>query len=112
AGTDEGTNVPALPRRATISTGPSAPAPARDLRAVRRHFAIGLFSVVGVASFNGLSYLKFDTIDGCPLRLNVQYDAARLARIDGKQFHLVNLPVAWETYITQPNFKLDSHFPF
>src|SRR5207249_4711961 len=35
--------------------------------------AIGLLAIVGVASFNGVSYLKFKTIAGCPLRYNVSY---------------------------------------
>jgi hypothetical protein len=78
----------------------------------RRQLAIGVLCGFGVFSFNVLSYLKFKTFEGCPLRYNVQYDAARLVRIDGKQFHLVNLPIALDFYVVRPNFRLESGFPY
>lgn len=67
---------------------------------------------LGVVSFNVLSYVKFRTFEGCPLRLNVQYDAKRLARIDGKQFHLVNVPFMVDRYLLRPNFRLEPRFPY
>jgi hypothetical protein len=79
---------------------------------LRREILIGALCGVGVFTFNIVSYLKFKTFEGCPLRFNVQYDATRLARIDGKQFHLVNLPIAVDSYLVHPNFRLESHFPF
>jgi hypothetical protein len=79
---------------------------------VRRQLLVGALCGAGVFSFNVVSYLKFRTFEGCPLRYNVQYDAARLARIDGKQFHLVNIPIAIESYLLQPNFRLEAGFPY
>jgi len=80
----------------------------RLARGARIAVACGL----GVFSFNVLSYLKFETFEGCPLRLNVQYDAKRLARIDGKQFHAVNVPFMIDRYLLRPNFRLEGRFPF
>lgn len=77
-----------------------------------RQLAIALGCGLGVFSFNVLSYLKFKTFEGCPLRYNVQYDAARLARIDGRQFHLVNLPIAIDSYLIRANFRLERSFPY
>jgi hypothetical protein len=79
---------------------------------LRRHVMVGALCGFGVFSFNIVSYLKFRTFEGCPLRFNVQYDAARLARIDGKQFHLVNLPIAIDSYLVRPNFRLEPGFPY
>ena len=78
----------------------------------RRQLAIVALCGCGVFSFNLVSYLKFKTFEGCPLRYNVQYDAARLARIDGRQFHLVNLPIAIDWYLVRPNFRLEGGFPY
>jgi hypothetical protein len=79
---------------------------------LRRQGAIAVLCGVGVLSFSGVSYLKFRTFEGCPLRYNVQYDAARLARIDGKQFHLANLGINLEHYLFGPNFRLEPRFPY
>jgi hypothetical protein len=81
-------------------------------RWLRQQFTIAVLCGLGVFSFNILSYLKFKTFEGCPLRYNVQYDAARLARIDGKQFHLVNLPVTIDSYLIQANFRIYRSFPY
>lgn len=85
---------------------------ARDPAPRRRASLLILACVAGVFSFNLVSYLKFRTFEGCPLRLNVQYDAARLARIEGKQFHLVNLPFMVDHYLVRPNFRLERRFPY
>jgi hypothetical protein len=77
-----------------------------------RQIGIGVLCGAGVFSFNVLSFLKFGTFEGCPLRYNIQYDAARLARIDGKQFHLVNLPLAIDSYFVRANFRFEPGFPY
>ncbi len=77
-----------------------------------RPLAIGALSVLGVLSFNALSYAKFRTIEGCPLRLNVQYSPARLAKIDSKQFHLGNIPYGLSAYLLRPTFEFSRHFPW
>jgi hypothetical protein len=79
---------------------------------IRRHLAIAALSAAGLASFNGLSYLKFRTFDGAPLRLNLQYDARRLARIDGKNFHVANVPFHFYTYVLRPNLDFQPGFPW
>lgn len=76
------------------------------------HLAIGLLCVVAVFTFNGLSYLKFKTFEGAPLRYSRPYDAARLAKIDGKSFHAVNLPYGAYTYLVRPNLRFESTFPW
>ncbi len=78
----------------------------------RQGVLVAGLAVAGIASFNGVSYLKFRTIEGCPLRLNVQYDAERLARIDGRQFHLSNLRFATFAYLLRPDATLSPYFPY
>lgn len=94
--------------------GRSAPASAPNAAAknVRRHLVVGVCAALGILSFNGLSYLKFHTIEGCPLRYNVQYSAARLARIGGKQFHLSNVRFGLDAYVLHPSLHFTKHFPF
>jgi len=65
-----------------------------------------------VVSFNVLSYLKFGTFEGCPLRLNVQYDEARLARIDGRHFHLANLLPNAGSYLVRAGMVTRQSFPY
>ncbi len=78
-----------------------------------RHLGVGLLCVVGQLSLNGLAYLKFATFDPAPLRLSRPYaDPARLAYIDGKSFHLVNLPHNFDAYVLRPNFRVESRFPW
>ncbi|HEY1109531.1 MAG TPA: hypothetical protein VGE76_12880 [Opitutaceae bacterium] len=77
-----------------------------------RYFKIGVGCVLGILSFNAVSYLKFGTWEGCPLRLNVQYTPQKLAEIDGKNFHLANLRFNSATYLFQPSFALRSSFPY
>lgn len=84
----------------------------RDFSALRRPFAIAVLAGAGVASFNGLSYLKFHTIDGCPLRLNVQYDAKRLSKIDSKQLHFSNLRYGLDTYFFNIRATVLPQFPW
>ena len=85
----------------------------REPRArIRRPLFLAVGCVAGVLTFNGLSYLKFKTFDGAPLHLSRPYDAARLAKIEGKSFHLSNLPFNFYTYLVRPNFRIESHFPW
>ena len=77
-----------------------------------RHIGIGLLSVLGVLSFNGQSYLKFKSFDGAPLKYHVQYNAARLARIDGKNFHPGNLHRNLDAYLLRPLWIFKPTFPY
>ena len=77
-----------------------------------RGLMVGLLATLGVGSFNAVSYLKFGTFDGCPLRLNIQYSPERLAKIDGRQFHLSNLPFSANAYLFQPHANLSPYFPY
>lgn len=83
-----------------------------DPALARRQLLVAALCGVGVFTFNVTSYLKFGTFEGCPLRYNVQYNAERLARIDGRQFHLVNVPIGLDYYLVRPNFRLESGFPY
>ena len=80
--------------------------------AARRELAVLVLAGLGVLSFNGLSYLKFGTFDGSPLRYSVQYTPERLARFDGKNFHLVNVPHNFDVYFVRPDFRLEPKFPY
>ncbi len=77
-----------------------------------RPLALGLSCVLAVFTFNGLSYLKFKTFDGAPLRYSRPYDAERLAKIDGKSFHSANVPFGAYTYFVRPNLRFENKFPF
>ena len=77
-----------------------------------RSFIIGVAAVLGVLSFNVLSYAKFRTFEGCPLRLNVQYSPTRLAKIESKQFHAANVPYGLTAYLLRPTFEFSSLFPW
>jgi hypothetical protein len=73
---------------------------------------VGLLSVLGVLSFNGLSYLKFKSFEGAPLKYHVQYHAARLANIEGRNFHLANVPFGSANYLWRPSYGLRPTFPY
>ena len=107
----------ALPRsgRRTAEAGevdPGGPVASSRLRALRTPFIVGLLAVLGVLSFNGLSYLKFKSFEGAPLRHHVQYHADRLANIGGSNFHLTNIPYGFASYCWRPNFVLRPTFPY
>jgi hypothetical protein len=80
----------------------------------RRHLGVAALAVGGVLSFNGLSYLKFGSFDGAPLRYSVLYssDPARLAHLGGSNFHLGNLAYNFRTYAWQPSVSLHRSFPY
>ena len=85
----------------------------REHRAgLRRPLLLAIACAAGVLTFTGLSYLKFKTLDGAPLHLSRHYDAARLAKIGGRSFHLSNLPFNSYTYLVRPNFRVERHFPW
>ncbi|MES2693163.1 MAG: hypothetical protein V4773_06795 [Verrucomicrobiota bacterium] len=75
-------------------------------------FGIGVASIAGILSFNALSYLKFGTFDGCPLRLKAEYTPQKLAEIDGRNFHLGNLRFNADVYLFRPVFNVQPRFPF
>jgi hypothetical protein len=84
----------------------------RPVTALPRHLGIGALCVVGVLTFNGLSYLKFKTFDGAPLRYSRPYGPERLAHIEGKSFHTANLPYGFYSYFMRPHFRVEPKFPW
>ena len=84
----------------------------RSRSSVFRPLALGLACVLAVFTFNGLGYLKFNTFEGAPLRYSRPYDAARLANIDGQNFHAANVPYGAYTYFVRPNLRFENQFPF
>ncbi len=81
-------------------------------RALCRPFAIALLAALGVLSFNVLSYLKFESFAGAPLRYHVQYNAARLAQIAGSNFHPGNFRHDFDAYVWRPDFTFRPTFPY
>jgi hypothetical protein len=59
---------------------------------------VGALALLAGVSFNALNALKFGSFEGAPLRLHVQYDEVRLARMGHGNFHLVNLPMGAAIY--------------
>lgn len=82
------------------------------LRGTLRPLAIAVAAGLAVLSFNGLSYLKFRSFDGAPLRYHVQYSPERLANIEGRNFHLGNLRYNAGSYLWRPDFELRRTFPY
>lgn len=69
-------------------------------------------AAVGVMSFGAVSYLKFGTVEGCPLRYNVQYTPERLAPLEGRNFHVSNLRFNAACYFLRPAVSLRPNFPY
>lgn len=65
----------------------------------RHAIAIGLAAAAGQLSLNALAYLKFGTLDAAPVKYHVQYSAERLAKTEGRNFHLVNVPHNLSAYL-------------
>lgn len=63
-------------------------------------------------TFPALSYLKFRSFEGAPFKYHVQYDATRLARFQGRNFHLCNLVCNTEAYFLNPNLEWHAAFPY
>ena len=96
-----------------VATGQIIPHLRAGSRKVAARFAcIAGLSAVGLFSFNLVSYLKFGTIEGCPLRYNVQYSAAQLAVLGHRNFHVSNLRFNTDTYLRRPIFELRDEFPY
>jgi hypothetical protein len=81
-------------------------------KARRAPLLVGALAVLGVLSFNALSYLKFQSFDGAPLRYHIQYTPERLAIIGGRNFHLTNLRFNIDSYVWRPSFELRRSFPW
>jgi hypothetical protein len=81
-------------------------------KSAARFGAIGGMAAAGLLSFNLISYVKFGTIEGCPLRYNVQYNAEKLAALDHRNFHFSNLRFNTDTYLRRPIFGLRAEFPY
>ncbi len=81
-------------------------------RAGRGPLVPALVAVAFVLSFNALSYLKFRTFDGAPLKYHVQYDALRVAAIDGRNFHPENFRHNFDAYFWRPALAWRPGFPF
>ena len=62
--------------------------------------------MAGLLSYNGLSYFKFKTFDAMPFQYNEQYNAERVARIEGKGVHLSNVPLNLQAYLLRPKWAL------
>lgn len=77
-----------------------------------RPVGIGVLCIVGVLSFNGVSYIKFGTIEGCPLRFNVQYPPEKLEVLGHRNFHLSNLRFNTDAYLLRPSFSVSGNFPY
>ncbi len=77
-----------------------------------KHFVVGLLCIAGVLSFNAVSYLKFRSFEGAPLKYHVQYESAHLDRIGGRNFHLSNLPYIAEAYLIRPMWQFRPAFPY
>ncbi len=80
--------------------------------AIRRPLLIAAACGAGVLTFNGVSYLKFGSFGGSPFQYHVQYPAERLARSEGKNFHLANFRHGFDHYLWVPAFTLRRNFPY
>lgn len=102
-----GTAAIAIALRALFS------APRARFTALLRPFLIAVAAALGILSFNGLSYLKFKSFDGAPLRYHVEYqNNHRIAHIQGRNFHASNIPFNFDHYAWRPTFTLSKNFPY
>ena len=77
-----------------------------------RRLGVTFMAVMALASVNAVSFLKFGNFEGMPLHLYVQADASRLAQVEGRIFHLSNIPYTILTYFAEPNLTTSPDFPF
>lgn len=84
----------------------------RDGGVWRRHVACILGCGAAVGSFNAISYLKFRSPEGMPLKYNVQYDAGRLSRMGGSPVSIHNFTFNLVGYFVAPTVELKKRFPF
>jgi hypothetical protein len=80
----------------------------------KRHIALAGLSAAAFLSFCGVSYLKFHTFAGMPLRYNVQFlgDPGRLGRIEGKELHFENIRANADAYFLSCTGVLTRRFPY
>jgi hypothetical protein len=90
----------------------SAAGAGTKLRATLKPFMVAVLAGIGVLSFNGLSYLKFRSFEGAPLRYHVQYNPGRLARIESRNFHASNFRFNFDGYVWRPDFVFRPTFPY
>jgi hypothetical protein len=81
-------------------------------RALARPLALGVGSVLGFATFNAVSYLKFESFEGMALKYHSQYPPERRAKLGNASLHLSNLPHSVYTYLLRPNFHFERGFPW
>ncbi len=81
-------------------------------RALARPLALGVGSMLGFATFNAVSYLKFERFEGLPLKYHSQYPPERMAKVGHKGLHLINLPHGFYTYLVRPNLHFEARFPW
>lgn len=91
---------------------PPQSTPAPKAESLRRAIVVVALSACGVFSFNLVSYVKFGTFEGCPLRYNVQYTPEKLAVLGNRNFHLGNLRFNTDAYLLRPSFSLQPAFPY
>jgi hypothetical protein len=84
----------------------------RNPKLWRRPIMVGALAMAGFFTLQAVAYLKFGTTDGAPLRYHVQYTPQRLAKIEGKNFHLANLHHNVDAYLLWPAFQVGRRFPF
>ncbi len=77
-----------------------------------RSILIGALACAGVLSFNFVTYLKFGSFESLPLKYNIQFNAKRLARFDGTNFHLSNIGINTNGYVSGANFEFRRSFPY
>jgi hypothetical protein len=86
--------------------------PRSILATLRQPIGIGMLAALCIFSFNGLSYLKFKSFEGAPLKYHVGYQDGRHAAIAGKNFHLSNFRFNFDAYMWRPDFSIEAKFPF
>lgn len=78
----------------------------------RQPILVAFLSAGALFSFNAVAYLKFHSFAGAPISRNVQYDAARLARSEGRVFQPANFRFNADAYLLRSNMRLAADFPW
>ena len=79
----------------------------------RHALVVGMFLVATVAMYLTVNYEKFGTpLNPSPYQYQIQYDAARLARINGTMLHPENLPFTLSAYFHPARMTFRSSFPW
>jgi hypothetical protein len=73
---------------------------------------VGAAAMAGVSTLFIVAYLKFGTIHGNPVKYNPQYTAERLAKIEGKSFHVANVRHNVDVYFLRPGIEMGARLPF